>query len=428
MRFALCIAALSIFTTACNSVSFTPTEEAPQSSQEVVPPPAPPPPAPLCIEGQEVWSPGGIGETRCPAACSDGSYLQCQTTLENQTVCAHGQWVDTNVSRIASVGAPIGACPVPPPPPTMVTDTFNTPPQGKADILIVMDTTPSMYVNLDKLASRFKSLTKSLGDIDYQVAVTNAGVKTGWWGSWDAKGKFFTFDGDPKKRTILKSTDANVDDYFYNTVGHEDDQYITDEMGRHHPCDFAPFCMNPNPEPLAAIKKAIDLRGSSNAGFFRKDSWFVPIVISDADEDENGNSAATTPANLLAHYKSNLGTQMKGLVGFGIIVKPGDTACKNKEGMGGTYGTFADQLAKQTDGLTISICANDYSAGLNQISDRVREKLTSLTLSQDPTGTVTVTVTPAVAGLTWTRTGRVLRFSKPLPANAKVEVTYRVGN
>lgn len=422
MRFALCISLLAL--TACNSVKFSP-EEVPATP--VTPPPL------QCLPGDSAWLPAGIGTTQCATACPDGSYLQCQTTLEKEVVCADNSMGDSGRTRIASVGSPIGSCPVIPPPSSKpVTEEFDAPPRGKADILVVLDTTPSMSPELTKLSKRFASLTRSLGDVDWQIAVTNAGASGGWLGSWDAQGQFFTFEDHPQNKTVLKNGDADVDYYFQNTVGSEDDEVKWDDNGRPHVCDFQPYCMSSHPKPIESVKKAIDLRTTKNKGFFRKDAWLVPLMISDADEDEYGGSGAMLPQTLVNYYNSTLGSTMKGILGFGIVIKPGDEKCRHASDSlfsVGKFGTFVTQFAQQTGGLTMSICDTDYSNGLGQISDRVREKMTSIDLSQDPVSSeITVTVTPAVAGLTWTRVGRKITFNKPLPAGAKVKITYKVKN
>lgn len=410
-----------VFTTACNSVKFSP-EEAPQPA--VVPPP------PLqCLEGETAWVPGGQGQQQCANACSDGSYLQCRTNLEKEIVCTGNAMVESGNVRVGSVGSAIGSCPVPPSTKT-VTDDFNAPPPGKADILVIMDTTPSMSPDLNKLSARFASLTKNLGDVDWQVAVTNAGASGGWLGTWDAQGEFFQFQDHPQGKTILKKSDEDVDHYFQLTVGSKDDEVRYEgSQTTANVCNFQPYCMSSHPKPLESLKKAIDLRKTKNAGFFRSDAWLVPLMISDADEDEYGGAEAMQPKALVDHFKATLGSSMKGVLGFGIVIKPGDNTCRGSQDSffsTGKFGTFVDKFANLTGGLTMSICENDYSKGLAQISERVRDRMVSIELTQEPVSDdIVVTVTPAVPGLTWKRDGRKILFSKALPANAKVRVVYR---
>lgn len=414
MRLALAMISLMALS-ACNSVKFSPaTAESGPLSQVT-------PQEPACQEGHSIWVPGGQGVSACSNPCSDGSYLQCEAELEKEKVCVAGAYLDTGAQRVIAVGDAIGTCPLPPTTKT-VSENFNAPGTGKADILVVLDTTSSMSPDLNKLSRRFASLTSQLGNVDWQVAVTNAGVSGGWfWDSWDLNGKFMTFQNHPQKKKILNSKDRNVDDYFRWTVGRDG------ESG----CEQQPYCMWPDPEPLNVIRHAIDRRNSDNQGFFRDGAYLVPLVISDADEDENGDGF--TPTQLINYFNQTLSSRMKGMIGFGIIIKPGDKECLSRnrslfrDGWGGAYGTFVDQFARLTSGLTLSLCSDDFGPGLAQISEKVREKIDVVDLKNEPLGgDVEVIVTPSVSGLTWKVKNKRLSFSRPLPPNAKIEVRYRV--
>lgn len=390
-----------------------------------------------CDPDQVKWVPGGEGQARCADACWDGSYLQCRTQLEKQLVCKdpHAGLTESGLTRVASVGSPIGSCPQKPLPPSekTVSETFTSPGPGKADILVILDTSGSMSPDLNKLSKRFKSLTKSLGDVDWQVAVTNSALGDGFWDSGAMNGHFMEFQDHPKKLRIMKSSDSSVDYYFQRTVGTEDNVMIG---GPGAECKYQPFCQGfTNPQPIATMMKAIDERNSaSNKGFFRKDAWLVPLMISDADEDERGGANATKPETAINYFKSVLGNSMKGLLGFGIIIKPGDEACLRDNnrlfggsGLAGKYGTFVNDFTRKTGGLAMSICDADFSSGLAQVSDRVREKMSFIRIAQEPVdGVIKVVTSPAVAGLTWTRQGLKISFNKPLPVNTKVTVSYKV--
>lgn len=352
----------------------------------------------------------------------------CPAMTQIHLVCINDELTMTNEIRIVGHGDPIGQCPVPPTPPASkpVTQNFEAPGSGRVDILVVLDTTGSMTPELDKLAPRFKNLVSKLQNVDWQIAVTNAGATpNGFFDTWMMKGKFMKFQGQPQEKKILSWRDSNVDLYFQKTVGRADD-------GNAHPCDLQPYCMNPKPEPLKAVKMAIDQRATENIGFFRKDAYLVPLIISDADEKENGTGMQAQ--ELLSHFNANLAGQMKGLINLGIIIQPGDKKCFDsnntfwggQNGSGGHYGTVVDQLSKLTNGLTMSLCDTDYGPGLSQISDKVRENMSLFQLDADPlNGELEVKVTPATDA-TWTLQGRRLVFSKVLPIGSKISVTYHV--
>lgn len=385
----------------------------------------PTPPPFVCNEGQTRWIAGGSGTAQCPSACWDGSFLRCQTSLEKQQICRDNSYRDNGQTRVASVGSPIGSCPLKPVYKD-VTENFTAPGPGKADILVILDTTPSMDNDLNKLAPRLGKLTEHLKDVDWQVAVTNAGARDGeWFRSGHLNGKFMVFERDiVKKRTVLGPKES-ADYYFQYTVGRG-----KNEGGDR--CEIQPYCMSRRPEPMAAIMAAIDQRGSkTNQGFFRKDAWLVPLIITDADENEYGDATATQPAEATGHFARQLGGHMKGLVAFGITIKPGDKACldANNKGLlngGAKYATLLNQFFALTEGKSMSLCDADYGPGLKEIGEAVREKMSFIEIKRVPaTAKIEVVITPKTDA-TWKLQGHRIVFSKPLPANAKVQVRYQV--
>lgn len=435
--------------TACNSYNFSPARDEFQSqtTDGVIPEPSrptpttptpppgvtPPVPVPLCLDGERTWVGAGVVDVDCPGTCSDGSRLRCPAQMEKELHCVNGDLVDSGHSRVASVGSSTETCPVvlpPAPSSKLITESFNLPGQGKADILVILDTTGSMTPELNKLSRRFANLTSSLGGVDWQIAVTNAGSTSGFFFQDHRHGKFFEFQGQPSRKKIMKKGDAYVDHYFKRTIGREDDQALV--SSGESTCSFSPFCMLPYPKPLLSLTKAITEKDAHNKGFFRKDAYLVPLIISDADEHERGGPEAMTPAKTLKHFQDKLGATMKGMVGFGIIIRPGDEKCLSdnrnlfRDGWGGHYGTFVHELARQTDGFTLSMCDKDFGPGLAQISERVRERISSLDLKSEPLhGEIEVSITPAT-NITWKVNKRKVVFSKALPANARVEIRYRV--
>ncbi|MBX2987635.1 MAG: hypothetical protein KF802_07035 [Bdellovibrionaceae bacterium] len=308
-----------------------------------------------------------------------------------------------------------------------VSESFQAPPASdKVDILVILDTTESMDTKLDKLAARFRDLTKHLSNLDFQVAVTNAGAtRSSFWIHGHRFGKIMEFQSDSARRSILSSKDEYVDYYFQLTVGR--DNFRAGEIR----CEVQPYCMVPSPEPLAALVRSFNERQGANKGFFRQDAWLVPLIISDADENENGADLQFSVDSVIARFQQTLGSTMRGMAGVGIIVQPGDEQCLRAENSGlmkgGHYGHVLSDFARRTKGLTMSICDQDYGPGLERISDHIRELMTSVELKHEPlAGTLRVNISPA-DGVTWKLEGRKVVFSKPLPANARVDVSYRIG-
>lgn len=427
--------------TACNSVQFTPEELESIAEAPVLPPPTTGPI--LCLEGEVTWAVGGRTQVVCGERCWDGSSVFCEAHLEKEMVCENNQIRETGRTRTSNPSAPVTSCPVrptpppppaptptpPPPPPAPVyqdvTENFTAPGPGKADILVILDTTPSMDNDLNKLASRLNSLTKNLQDVDWQIAITNAGMGRVWHNSGHMKGQFMTFQRDiMQKRTVLNSKQT-PDYYFYYTVGRTPDE-------NSDRCAFQPFCMTRRPEPMGALMMAIDKRQTpTNNKFFRKDAWLVPLIITDSDENEYGDHTATQPSEVLGHFSRHLGGHMKGMVSFGITIKPGDKNCldANNSGIlngGAKYANLLNQFFSLTDGTSMSLCDANYGPGLQDISQKVRDKMSYIELKHSPaTAKIEVSVTPK-SDLTWQIVGQRLIFSKPLPVNAKVQVKYQI--
>lgn len=319
--------------------------------------------------------------------------------------------------------------PVQPEPPTnlKVTENYSIPMEKpQADILLILDTSGSMDRNLEKMAKRFNNLISKWNGIDWQLSIINPAVNP--WDTWSMMGYLMPLEGKSTfPRTILKNSDIGAQSIFEKSVGRS-----TDEN-----CAVAPpWCMVASPEPLKTILKVIEKRTEeNNRDFFRKGSYFVPIILSDSDEKENGGSGATQPAAVLAEYKKVFGNSMKPMVGFSVVVPPGDTTCYKEEnslfkgGLGAHYGVINSEFAKQTGGFTMSICEKDYAKSLEKISEYLRVLIDQFTLKNMPLpGTLKVKLIPAQPHLTWTLDGQKLIFSQALASGTEVQISYEVKN
>lgn len=288
-----------------------------------------------------------------------------------------------------------------------------------------------MYYNNNKMSKRLGSLTAKLKGLDWKIAVMNAGVGDGFWDMVDSNGEFMEFQNHLHKATVLGAGDRKVDQYFAATVGYDDPEQVA--SGVDH-CSWAPFCMNPNPEPLASIKKAMEKRNyKTNQGFFRKDAYFVPVFITDSDENEDGAGTSARPQQVMDYFNANLKSTMKGLVSFGIFIKPGDTKCFNAgedilfgSTWGHHYGRTLDAFNKLTGGASYSICDKDYAGNLSSIGDFMKDKISDIVLKNEPAmGTLNITFKPAAPGISWVLDGKKVHFSQALPPGTRVEVSYQ---
>jgi hypothetical protein len=400
-------------------------------------PDLPPPPTPECTPDYTQWVSDGTASVQCPDLCPDGSSLQCTAQVEKEMVCSNGFIADSGQTRYSAISAPQTSCPAPAT--KDVVETYDVPSiMGKADILVELDTTGSMATTLTKLSKRLGTLTSKFGKIDWQVGITNVGIGKGFFYGAAMNGKLMPIKKSPlavltPNIKILTKNTPYASYYFEQSITHPTGMSSDDSSTF---CSLAPFCMDfwVKPQPMNTITAAIAEAPYNNKGFFRSGSYFVPIIISDADENEKGGSDAVTPQTAIKYFKDTFGNTMKDMIGFSIVIPPGDSACLKKhqnlfsEGTFGKYGTFAANFANLTGGKVLSLCDDDYTDNLAAISDKVREKIESIPIHQVPiSGTLQVSFSPA-ANIGWTLVGDKIVFDKELPVGTRVTITYKVKN
>jgi len=299
------------------------------------------------------------------------------------------------------------------------TDTFmfnDDRPMAQVDVLFVIDNSGSMADEQQRLAQRLASFVGTLSTVDWKIGITTTDVSNGPFG---LKGALVNFVGT-SSRSLNRDT-VNYGQAFLNTVT---------ANGTPTGCgnSTAPSCPSGDEQPLAAINLAIGLRNSGNSGFFRADADLATIVLSDEDEHSDGSmtKSPTTPQQVVNTVKAAWGNE-KAFTGYGIIIEPGDSACKDISR--GNYGTFVTELAQITGGTTGSICDEDYSTALQSIGQRVKQVATYVKLTERPTpGTVHVRLTPDDPRISWTLrdTERKVQLSDTPKRGTRVDVTYDI--
>ncbi len=293
--------------------------------------------------------------------------------------------------------------------------------KNKVDILIVSDNSTSMYEDQKKLGKRFDSFTSALSDIDWQIGVTTTDVTHGPYG---LQGSLIEVSDNHDK--YITDSSPNAETLFKNTVVRQ--ETITCEKNN-------TACPSSVEEPLNAIRMAIEKRNTTNQGFFRDQSTFVALVISDEDEKERRPKDATKPSEVIAEFRRAFGPE-KDIKGYGIIIKPGDTNCYKSQhsqfatiiggGQGGaTYGTAVADFSSLTGGTLGSICDDDYTVMLKQISQHIHKSVSTFQLSQTPKeGSVHLTFIPAENKVNYELSGDKVIFALAPPIGTEVKVTY----
>ncbi len=295
-----------------------------------------------------------------------------------------------------------------------IVETFD---QGvaanKVDILIINDNSVSMTPEQEKLGERFGNFISQISDIDYQIAMTTTDIDSQ---NYNMDGRIMNWVG--AGTTILKPDTNNQQNAFKNTI----------ERQETSDCLVSGNCPSGNEQALGAMVRSFAHRNGANAGFFRDNTPLAIFVLSDEDEMSMG-SGGTTASQVISAFRSAFGPD-KRLAVYGIIIQPGDSACRNEQRLQpdaqnqGHYATRVAELAQMTGGRTTSICAVDYSQSLNEMSHDFRSLVTTYELSQEPRlDSVEVVFTPA-QNIGYKIEGRMLILEKAAPHGTKIEVRY----
>jgi hypothetical protein len=287
-----------------------------------------------------------------------------------------------------------------------ITEVFNVSGETpKLDLLVITDNSSSMREEQKKMGERFSSLISDLGDIDWQVGVTttdNSDADSG------TKGELLPINS--RGEYIIKPSTPNANAVFSDVVQREEEGTVTEE-------------------PLRATILALQKRRRENSGFIRDDASLAVLVLSDEDEKSDGSDGATEAPELINFVRSELGED-KEFKGFGIIVLPGDSSCRKKQdrqqflGAGAEYGIRVADLASRTGGLVRSICENNYSRILGEISRGLSFSFKKIKLAQVPVGRPIVTLSP-YSEISYTVEGNEIIFDRLLPRGVEISVSYK---
>jgi hypothetical protein len=306
--------------------------------------------------------------------------------------------------------------PAPAPAPKVMESFTQDDSANKVDILIINDNSYSMEVEQNKMSERFPSFVSAFTGLDYQIAMTTTDIS-----STDSKlnlgGRVVEWTGANSKHLNGNSPNANA--LFKNTIRR------SETIG----CVKRNDCPSGDEQPLKAAMLAMDQRFTANSGVFRDNTDLAIVVLSDEDELSDGGALATKPSDVIERFRAHFGNS-KRLAVYGIVIKPGDETCRTSQlkqtegGKGAYFATHVDELARLTGGSTLSICDDDYSQSLSDISNSVRRLVGTFELNQVPTpGSVEVVLTPAQK-IPFRVEGKKVIFDTPPPAGTRVEISY----
>ena len=293
--------------------------------------------------------------------------------------------------------------------------------QSKADrsvdILVVIDNSPSMREEQKRLGARFGDFMSSLRRIRWQIGFINTDASKSsdipGWG-----GRLYNLRG--RSDYILTPRHPSPARLFRETVSR---YHEMQDCGR----NARTPCPSNTEEPLKATIQAIRQHKTHNTGFFRPNANLAILVLSDENERSNGGRNATRPRAVINAVRQEFGRQ-KSFSAYGMIIRPGDERCLRQQGLSSDkYGTFVQDLANKTDGITGSICSSDYASALRAISRRIESQLTiqSIPLNHEPKeDSLVVNFIPQSRAVPWKIEDNTIVFEEPPAEGTQIRVEY----
>lgn len=234
---------------------------------------------------------------------------------------------------------------------------------SKVDILWVIDNTPSMAQHQNILAQRAPDFLNGLlaRGLDFKIAATTVDMRSG--------GNRGAFIGSP---AVISPSTPNIMNAFLNKLVVGEVNYDL-EQG------------------LDAMRSAIELRNSTNSGFFRSDAFLVVIFVS--NEDDGSPNSSANYINYLDSVKPPTPVGDRNWVAqfIGVTNASGENCS--------TYGNYTEagyrymDLVNVSKGTSSTICTGDFKSALSGVERRIYEISSKFYLDRKPVdGSIVVSV------------------------------------
>jgi len=268
-----------------------------------------------------------------------------------------------------------------------VVESFTQKNLGILDVILVIDNSGSMADEQLNLSTKLLPLINKVAGSDWRIGILTT----------DAR------DGCLKK--LFTHSDSQVEKLFEDFVANLGTSGSGHERG------------------LFQAANALDCVGNN---WIRPNSNIAVLIVSDEDECSNGACRRNETNGidpLLSMLTSPPLSRELGKTAkiYGIISEP-NTTCDSAYNVGNIY----KQAVLATDGITGSICSNNYSPTLKRISkDLLNSLVMQFVLAEEPLNddlNVYINGKKVESGIQLD--GKTLTFSTPPPQNSQIEVHY----
>ncbi|MDE0092682.1 MAG: hypothetical protein OXN83_05315 [Oligoflexia bacterium] len=250
------------------------------------------------------------------------------------------------------------------------------------DILVIADTSGSMYHHLSQLGHSLSDLLFVISDYDWQIGITSAdhgdhinprSLQQNWrdQGLGKKPGRFGSLmnleNGNHLLNTkILSPKITHYEQVFLHSLSH------IPKID----CDRPPYCSNYLEQPLRSLQTAINRSLLDNQDFFRPQADFISLIITNEEERKEDQSRATTAEEVRDSFSQYFSQLNKKFIAYNIIVT--DSSCLDSERSKGGVAEIAHSIAKLaelTGGFNISLCSQNYSSELRKISQHIKHQI-----------------------------------------------------
>ncbi|MBL7543582.1 MAG: hypothetical protein JNL11_07175 [Bdellovibrionaceae bacterium] len=236
----------------------------------------------------------------------------------------------------------------------------------KADVLFVVDNSYSMADEQKNMSSRFPLFIKNLRTIDWRVGVITTDVDNPALSYADGKLQMFA---NSSRYLDSKIPELDAETLFAQVIQRK-------ESG------------SPYEQGIYATYRFLEREKVATSPFMRPDASVNVVFIADADETpyEGSNGLPiiqkrNKPEELVKYLKANW--PMKKFQFHAIVVNEGDADCLDKSA-NESYGLAYEKLAKETNGVRGSVCAEDYGKQLLFLSEKIKDLVKTVKLDCEP--------------------------------------------